>query len=140
MVKRFEYYLWHFCQPFICLAKIKLLESFLFVSDCSVKRPISKCLRLIGTRSIRVSIVVPKLHESILLLTRSEVRLGNSIVPNFLTPHFAKKQDDNSDHHNAKKHSAPKLDVTFKSKFCAEDFPRFYEIRQHKKNKHGVQI
>ena len=39
-----------------------------------------------------------------------------------------------------KKHSPPKLDVTFKFKLCYQEFPRFYALRQHRNNQHGMQI
>ena len=46
--------------------------------------------------------------------------------PNFLT----KSQNDRN-YHIAKKHSAPKLDVTFKCKLCFQEFPGVYALRQH---------
>ena len=39
-----------------------------------------------------------------------------------------------------KKHSAPKLDVTFKFKLCYQEFPGFYALRQQKNTQHGIQI
>ena len=39
-----------------------------------------------------------------------------------------------------KKHSAPKLDVTFKCKLCYQEFPGFYALRQHRNAQHGMQI
>ena len=43
-------------------------------------------------------------------------------------------------YHIAKKHSAPKPDVTFKCKNCYQEFPGFYALRQHRNTQHGMQI
>ena len=40
----------------------------------------------------------------------------------------------------AKKHSAPKPDVTFKCKLCFQEFPGFYASRQHRNTQHGMQV
>ena len=40
----------------------------------------------------------------------------------------------------AKKHSAAKLDVTFKFKLCYQDFSGFYASRQHRNTQHAMQI
>ena len=41
-------------------------------------------------------------------------------------PKFPTKSQIDLKYHIAKKHSAPKLDVTFKCKLCYQEFPRFY--------------
>ena len=43
-------------------------------------------------------------------------------------------------YHIAKKHSAPKPNITLKCKLCYEEFPGFYAIRQHRNTQHGMQI
>ena len=43
-------------------------------------------------------------------------------------------------YHTAKKHIAPKPDVTFKCKLCFQDFPGFYALRQHRNTQHGRKI
>ena len=43
-------------------------------------------------------------------------------------------------YHIAKKHSAPKPEVTFKCKLCHQEFPGFYALRQHGNTQHGMQI
>ena len=43
-------------------------------------------------------------------------------------------------YHIAKKHSAPKLDVTFKCKLCYQEFPGFNALRQHRNTQHGMQF
>ena len=55
---------------------------FTFISDYFVKLLILKCLRAIETRKLHVRIVVPKLHNLVLPLTRRDVELEHCIVPN----------------------------------------------------------
>ena len=55
-------------------------------------------------------------------------------------PNFSTKSQKDLNYHIAKKHSAPKLDVTFKCKLCYQVFPRFYAIRQDRNTQHGMQI
>ena len=62
-------------------------------------------------------------------------RLYCSQCPNF----FTKSQND-LNYHNAKKHSAPKPDISFKCKVCYADFPGFYALRQHRNTQHGPQM
>ena len=40
----------------------------------------------------------------------------------------------------AKKHSAPKLDVTLNFKTCYQEFPGFHAVCQHKNTQHGFPI
>ena len=47
-------------------------------------------------------------------------------------PKFSKLSRNDLNYHIAKKHSAPKLDVTFKCKLCYQKFPGFYALRQHR--------
>ena len=55
-------------------------------------------------------------------------------------PNFSTKSQNDLNYHNAKKHSAPKLDVTFKCKLSYQEFPGFYASRQHRNTQHGMQI
>ena len=55
-------------------------------------------------------------------------------------PNFSTKSQNAVNYHIAKKHSAPKLDVTFKSKLWYQKFPGFYTLRQHGNTQHGKQI
>ena len=57
---------------------------FTFISNYSVKLSLLKCLRLIETKKLLVTVVVPKLQSSILLVTRRDVQLEHCIVPNVL--------------------------------------------------------
>ena len=55
-------------------------------------------------------------------------------------PNFSRKSQKDLNYHIAKKHSAPKLDVTFKCKLCYQQFPGFYALPQHRNTQHGMQI
>ena len=53
---------------------------------------------------------------------------------------FSTKSQSDLNCHIAKKHSAPKLDVTFKCKLCNQEFGGFYALLQHRNTQHGMQI
>ena len=55
-------------------------------------------------------------------------------------PNFSTKSQNDLNYHIAKKHSAPKPDITFKSKLCSQEFPGFHALRQHRNTQHGTQI
>ena len=55
-------------------------------------------------------------------------------------PNFSTKSQIDLNYHTAKKHCAPKPDVTFKCKLYYQEFPGFYALRQHRKTQHGMQI
>ena len=55
-------------------------------------------------------------------------------------PNFCTKSQNDLNYHIAKKHSAPKLGVTFKCKLCFQEFPGYYAVRQHRNSQHGMQI
>ena len=81
-----------------------------------------------GTQTTRNNIVRHK-------KTSSADTLYCTYCPNFST----KSQNDLNDH-IAKKHSAPKPDITFKCKLCFREFPGFYALRQHRNTQHGMQV
>ena len=83
--------------------------------------------------------MVPKLQSLILLVTGREVQLEHCIVPT-VPPNFSTKSQNDVNYHSAKKHSAPKPEVTFKCKLCYQEFPGFYALRQHRNTQHGMQI
>ena len=47
-------------------------------------------------------------------------------------PNFSTISENDLNYHIAKKHSAPKLDVTFNCNLCYQEFPGFYALRQHR--------
>ena len=55
-------------------------------------------------------------------------------------PNFSTKSQNDLNYHIAKKHSAPKPDITFKCKLCFQEFPGFYALRQHRNTQHTMQI
>ena len=55
---------------------------FTFFSEYSVTILFLKCFRSIETTKLRVTIVVHQLHESILHVTKRDVRSSDRIVPN----------------------------------------------------------
>ena len=55
-------------------------------------------------------------------------------------PNFFTKSQKDLIYHIAKKQSAPKPDVAFKQKFCFQEYPGFYVVRQHRNTQHGMQI
>ena len=55
-------------------------------------------------------------------------------------PNFSTKSQNVLNYHTAKKHSAPKPDITFKCKLCFQEFPAFYAVRLHRSTQHGMQI
>ena len=55
-------------------------------------------------------------------------------------PNFSTKFQNDLNYHIAKKHSAPKPDVTLKCKLCFQDFPGFYALRQHRNTQQTMQV
>ena len=55
-------------------------------------------------------------------------------------PNFSTKSQNDLNYQIAKKHSAPKIDITFRCKLCFQEFPGFYALRQHRNTQHGMQI
>ena len=54
-------------------------------------------------------------------------------------PNFSTKSQNDLNYHTAKKHSAPKPDITFKCRLCFQEFPGFYALRQHRNTQHTMQ-
>ena len=55
-------------------------------------------------------------------------------------PNFHTKSQSDLNYHFAKKHSAPKHDITFKCKLCYQDIPGFYALGQHRNTQNAMQI
>ena len=55
-------------------------------------------------------------------------------------PNYSTKSQDDKFYHIAKKHSAPKPDITFKCKLCYQEFPAFYALPQNRNTQHGMQF
>ena len=56
------------------------------------------------------------------------------------SPNSSTKSQNDLIYHIAKKHSAPKSDITFKCKLFYQEFLGFYALRQHRNTQHGIQI
>ena len=61
--------------------------------------------------------------------SQEEMFRWNTVL--YQCPNFSTKSQNDLNYHIAKKHSAQKLDVTFKCKLCYQEFPGFYALRQH---------
>ena len=55
-------------------------------------------------------------------------------------PNFSTKVQNDLNYHIAKKHSAPKLDITFKCKNCYAEFPGLFALHQHRNSQNGPQM
>ena len=55
-------------------------------------------------------------------------------------PNFSTKLQNDLNYHIAKKHSAPKPDITFKCKVCYAEFPGLDALCQHRNTQHGPQM
>ena len=53
---------------------------------------------------------------------------------------FSTKLQNDVNYHIAKKHNAPKPDITFKCKLCYAEFSGFYALLQHRNTQHGPQM
>ena len=64
--------------------------------------------------------------------------LEHCIVQNI--PKFSTKSRDNLNYQIAKKHSVPRLSITYKCKLCHAEFTAFHVLRQHQNTQQGTQI
>ena len=55
-------------------------------------------------------------------------------------PNFSASSQDGLNYHIAKKHSVPRLSITYKCKLFHAEFPGFYALRQHRNTQHGTQF
>ena len=124
--------------PFLILHCCGQVASiFAFTSDHSVQHLSLKCLLYIDTRKFNVRIVVPNLQS---LILRVQEELFWCYIVLYQCPNFFTKWQNDLNYHIARKHSAPKIDLTFKCKLCYQDFPGFFALRQHRNTHHGMQI
>ena len=128
VAQNFQYYL-------CCIATIKLLKllrSFqfiLFVTKVpSLIRKEKITCEHCGTQVTRNNIV------------RHKKRCSAGTLHCTQCPFFSTLSSDDLKHHVAKKHSVPKLSITYKCKLCHAEFAGFYALRQHKNTQHGTQI
>ena len=55
-------------------------------------------------------------------------------------PNFSTKSRDDLNYHIAKKHSVPRLSITYKCKLCHAEFHGFCALRQHRNTQFGTQV
>ena len=75
-----------------------------------------------------------------LILARHKKRCSVGTLYCTQSPKFSRKSQNDPKYHIAKKHIAPKLDVTFWCKHCYQEFPGFFAVSQHRNTQHGMQI
>ena len=104
----------------------QVASNFTFISDYFVKLLLLKCLRSIKTRKLHVKILVPKLQNLILPVTRRDVEMSVGTLYCPQCRNFSAKSQKDLNYYIAKKHSALKPDITFQCKLCFQEFPGFY--------------
>ena len=82
--------------------------------------------------------VVLKLQKKQFCMSQKRCSVGTPYCTQ--CPNSSAKSQKDPSWHFAKKHSAPKPDVTFKYEICHQEFPGFYALRQDKNTQHGMQI
>ena len=134
--------IWHYvvsstCYTLFALNSFELLPSNCF--KCYVGLEIFcfflKCFCSTATKMLIARILIPKLQRIFLLFTGRDVQLGRCFFTR--CPNFSTKSQNDLIYHNAKKPSAPTLDVTFKCKLGNQEILRFYALPQHKNTEHG---
>ena len=73
-------------------------------------------------------------------IVRHEKRFSAGTLYCTHCPNFSTEPQNSLNYHIAKKHSAPKPDVTFECKLCYQEIPGIYAFRQHRNIQHGMQI
>ena len=74
------------------------------------------------------------------LLSRHKLRCSGGALYCPKCPDFSTKSRNNLIYHIAKKHSVPRLSITYKCNLCHAEFPGFCALRQHKNTQHGTKI
>ena len=125
----------NFHHFFFCIATIKLLKllrSFqiiLFVT----KMPSFNRNEKVTCENCDVQITKPNFARH-----KKSCSAGTLYCPK--CPNFFTKSKDDLNFHIVKKHSVPRLSITYKCKLCYAEFPGFYALRQHKNTQHGTQV
>ena len=73
-------------------------------------------------------------------LSRRKLRCSGGTLYCPEWPKFSTISKDDLNYHIAKKHATPPLKNTHKCKNCLKEFSGFYALRQHKTNKHRLQM
>ena len=73
-------------------------------------------------------------------LARHEKRCSAGTLYCSQCPNFFTKSQIDLNYHIAKKHCAPKRDITFRCKLRYAEIPGYYALPQHKNTQHGPQM
>ena len=73
-------------------------------------------------------------------LARHKKSFSAGILDCSQCPNFSANSQNLMNYYFAKKHSAPKPDVTFKFKLSYQELPAFYALLQHRNTQHCMQI
>ena len=79
-------------------------------------------------------------HTTKLNLARHKKRCSVATLYSTQCPNLSTKSQDDLKYHFAKKHSAPKHDVTFNCKLFYQEFPGFCALPQQRNTQQGMQI
>ena len=132
-----KYLLQSFGQNFKCIATVKLFPIF-HSFQINLLKPFTQMPSVNGYEKVTCGNCGTQTAQLNLGVTCRVVLLVRFIVPN--VPISQKNHKKNLIYHIAKKHRAPKLDVTFKCKLWCQDFPGVYASRQHRNTQYGMQI
>ena len=118
-------------SPFFHLHCYRQVASiFTSILDDSVKLLLLKCLRSMETKKgICDNCGTQTAKRN---LARHKKRCSGGTLHCTQCPNFSTKSQNDMNYHTAKKHNAPKPDVTFKCKLCCQEFPGFYALRQRR--------
>ena len=108
-----------------CYSRVGSIFTIVSTWDYSVKQLLLRWLRSIGTTKLRVKIVVPKLHKSILPVKRKDIQLEPCIAPSLpFSPLLLKT-------------ASQSLSLPTAVNFVTKNFKDFTKLGQHKNTPHG---
>ena len=136
--KVWKYSLQFVCHDFICLAAVKLLQFVSLISKHCVFNKLTQMPSLNQYENVTCDNCGTQTTK--LNLARHKKRCSAGTLHCSQRPNFSTKIQNDLSYHIAKKHSAPKPDITFKCKLCYAEFPGFYALRQHRSTQHGQQM
>ena len=111
---------------------------FTFISDYSVKTTFTEMPSLIRKEKITYKNCGTRNRRNNIVRLRKRCSAGTLYCNH--CPNFSTKSQCDLNYHIAKKHSAPKPNITFRCKLWYEEFPGFYALLLHRNTQHGMQI
>ena len=130
------------CCQFFAIISFALLQSSCFIYYLHFR---SICLTLFTriaslNRYEKVRCEICCTQTTKLNLARHEKNCSAGTLFCTQCPKFSTKSQNDLNYRISKKHSAPRLDVTFKCQLCYQEFPGLYALRQHRNTQNGMQI